>query len=170
MTLFTILICCSRKKVSGVSLHFTIKALTYKYVPVALAHFTHSASIVWNRKTERSLVRGRGTSVGNNNSLDIKAGRPNTLTSYWDKAIRRVYYAHAIYNGGGAYSITLVRTYIRILTPFFIASSPVSRHLIFTWILSWNATYRLFTCDDEFRAKRQSLNSRENFRKCQEFW
>ena len=43
---------------------FTIKAWTYAYVPAARAHFTHSASIVLNRKTQRSLVRGRGTSVG----------------------------------------------------------------------------------------------------------
>ena len=43
---------------------FTIKALTYTYVPVGLAHFTHSASVVGNKKTQRSLVRGRGTSVG----------------------------------------------------------------------------------------------------------
>ena len=37
--------------------------LTYTYVPSRLAHFTHSASVVWNRKTQRSLVRGRGTSI-----------------------------------------------------------------------------------------------------------
>ena len=42
---------------------FTIKALTYTYVPDRLAHFTHSASIIRNRNTQRSLVRGRGTSV-----------------------------------------------------------------------------------------------------------
>ena len=42
---------------------FTIKALTYTYVLPGLAHFTYSASIVWNRKTQRSLVRGRGTSI-----------------------------------------------------------------------------------------------------------
>ena len=41
---------------------FTIKALTYTYVPAGLAHFTQSASIVWNRETQRSLVRGCGTS------------------------------------------------------------------------------------------------------------
>ena len=37
----------------------TIKALTYTYGPAGLAHFAHSASIVW------SLARGRGTSVRN---------------------------------------------------------------------------------------------------------
>ena len=42
---------------------FIIKTLTYTYVPSRLAHFTHSASIVWNTKTQRSLVRGRGTSI-----------------------------------------------------------------------------------------------------------
>ena len=33
------------------------------YVLAGLAHFTYSASIVWNRKTQRSLVRGRSTSI-----------------------------------------------------------------------------------------------------------
>ena len=41
----------------------TIKALIYTYVPAVLADFTHSASIDCNRKTKRSLVRGRGTSI-----------------------------------------------------------------------------------------------------------
>ena len=63
MTLFTILICCSRKKGFRHLFSFIIKALTYTYVPSRLAHFTHFASIVWNRKTQRSLVRGRGTSI-----------------------------------------------------------------------------------------------------------
>ena len=63
VTLFTILICCSRKKGLRHLFTFTIKALTYTYVPAELAHFTHSASIVWNRKTQRSLVRGRGISI-----------------------------------------------------------------------------------------------------------
>ena len=63
MTLFTILICCSLKK--GFSHLFTfIKVLSYTGVPARLAHFTHSASIFRNRKTQRSLVRGRGTSIG----------------------------------------------------------------------------------------------------------
>ena len=42
---------------------FTINTLTYTFVPVGLAHFTHFASIVRDRNTLRSLVRGRGTSV-----------------------------------------------------------------------------------------------------------
>ena len=63
VTLFTILICCSRKKGFRHSFTFTIKALTYTYVLAGLAHFTYSVSIVWNRKTQRSLVRGRGTSI-----------------------------------------------------------------------------------------------------------
>ena len=44
-------------------IYIFIKALTYTDVPVRLAHFTHSASILWNRKNQRSLVRGRGTSI-----------------------------------------------------------------------------------------------------------
>ena len=63
MTLFTILICWSRKKGFRHIFTSTIKALTYTYVPAGLAHFTHSASIVRNRKTQRSMVRGRGTSI-----------------------------------------------------------------------------------------------------------
>ena len=63
VTLFTILICCSRKKGFRRLFTCTIKALTYTFVPVGLAHFTHSASIAWNREIQRSLVRGRGTSV-----------------------------------------------------------------------------------------------------------
>ena len=47
------------KRVSGIYLHLLIKALTCTYVLAGLAHFTYSASIVWNRKTQRSLVRGR---------------------------------------------------------------------------------------------------------------
>ena len=46
VTLFTILICCSRKKGFRRLFTFTIKALTYTFVLVRLAHFTHSASIV----------------------------------------------------------------------------------------------------------------------------
>ena len=46
VTLFTILICCTRKKVFRHLLTFTIKALTYTYVLPGLAHFTYSASIV----------------------------------------------------------------------------------------------------------------------------
>ena len=53
---------CSRKKGFRHLFTFIIKALTYTYVQSRLAHFTHSASIVWNRKTQRSLVRGCGTS------------------------------------------------------------------------------------------------------------
>ena len=45
---------------------FTVKALSYTYVPVRLVHFTHSASTVRNRKTQRSVFRGRGTSVSLN--------------------------------------------------------------------------------------------------------
>ena len=63
MTLFTLLICCSRKKGFRRLFTFTIKSLTYTYVPEGLAHLTHSASLASNRKTQRSLVRGRGTSV-----------------------------------------------------------------------------------------------------------
>ena len=63
MTLFTILICCSRKKGFRRLFTFTIKALTYTYVPVGMAYFKHAQSIVCHRKTQRSLVRGRGTSV-----------------------------------------------------------------------------------------------------------
>ena len=63
MTLFTILICCSRKKSFRHIFTFTIKALTCTYVLAGLANFTYSASIVWNRKTQRSLVRGRSTSI-----------------------------------------------------------------------------------------------------------
>ena len=63
VTLFTISICCSRKKGFGHLFTFIIKALSYTYVPSRLALFTHSVSIVWNRKTQRSLVRGRGTSI-----------------------------------------------------------------------------------------------------------
>ena len=63
MTLFTILICCSLKKGFSHLFTFTIKALSYTGVSAKLAHFTHSASIFRNRKTQRSLVRGRGTSI-----------------------------------------------------------------------------------------------------------
>ena len=42
---------------------FTIKALTYTVVPARLAHFKHSASIVRNRNTQMSLIRGRGASI-----------------------------------------------------------------------------------------------------------
>ena len=63
VTLFTLLICCSRKEGFRRLFTFTAKTLTYTCVPVGLAHFTHSASIIWIRKTQRSLVRGRGTSV-----------------------------------------------------------------------------------------------------------
>ena len=63
MTLFTILICCSRNKGFKHLFTFNIKALTCTYVLAGLAHFTYSASIVWNRKTKRSLVRGRSTSI-----------------------------------------------------------------------------------------------------------
>ena len=59
----TILICCSRRKGFGHLFTFTIKALTCTNVPARLAHFTHSASIIFNRKTQRSLIRGRGTSI-----------------------------------------------------------------------------------------------------------
>ena len=63
VTLFTILICCSRKKGFRHLFTFTIKALTCTYVLAWLAHITYSASIVWNRKTQRPLVRGRRTSI-----------------------------------------------------------------------------------------------------------
>ena len=46
LTLFTILICCSRKKGFRHLFTFTIKALTCTYVLAGLAHFTYSASIV----------------------------------------------------------------------------------------------------------------------------
>ena len=59
----TILICCSRKMGFRQLFTFTIKALTYTDVPARLAHFTHTASIFWNRKTQRSFIRGRGTSI-----------------------------------------------------------------------------------------------------------
>ena len=63
VTLFTILKCCSGKKGFRHLFTFTIKALTCTYVLTGLAHFTYSASIVWNRKTQRPLVRGRSTSI-----------------------------------------------------------------------------------------------------------
>ena len=59
----SVLICCSNKKGFRHLFIFTIKALTCTYVPPRLAHFTHSASIVENRKTQRSLGRGHGTSI-----------------------------------------------------------------------------------------------------------
>ena len=65
VTLFTISMCCSRKKGFRHLFKFIIIALTCTYVASRLAHFTHSASIVWIRKTQRSLVRGCGTSIGN---------------------------------------------------------------------------------------------------------
>ena len=71
MTLFTILICFSRKKGFRSLFTFTINALTYTNVLGRLAHFTQSASIVLKRKTQRSLVRGRGTSVVLNYSLQL---------------------------------------------------------------------------------------------------
>ena len=76
-----ILICCSRKKGFRNLFAFTIEALTYTYyVPAGLAHFAHSASIVWNRKTKRSLVRGRGTSIAPEEWLtDNRAIRKLTL-------------------------------------------------------------------------------------------
>ena len=46
VTLFTISMCCSRKKGFRHLFTFIVKALTYTYVPSRLAHFTHSASIV----------------------------------------------------------------------------------------------------------------------------
>ena len=84
MTLFTILICCSGKKGFRRLFTFTIKALTYTYVPVGLVHFTQSASIVCNRKTQRSVVRGRGTSVTNLSSFEQKKERKqmNVDTSF----------------------------------------------------------------------------------------
>ena len=63
VTLFTISICDSRKKSFKHLFTFTIIGLTCTYVLAGLAHFTYSASIVWNRKTQRSLVRGRSTSI-----------------------------------------------------------------------------------------------------------
>ena len=41
----------------------TIKALTYTYIPAGLDHFTECASIDRNRMTQRSLGRGRDTSI-----------------------------------------------------------------------------------------------------------
>ena len=64
VTVFTNLICCSRKKGFRHLYTFTIKALTYTNFPVQLAH----ASIFWKRKTQRSLIRGCGTSI---NRVDI---------------------------------------------------------------------------------------------------
>ena len=55
VTLFTISICCSRKKGFGHLFTFIIKALLYTYVPSRLAHFTHSASIVWNWKPPKVI-------------------------------------------------------------------------------------------------------------------
>ena len=46
VTLFTISMCCSRKKGFRHLFTFIIKALTYTYVPSRLAHLTHSAPIV----------------------------------------------------------------------------------------------------------------------------
>ena len=42
---------------------FTIHFLTNTDVPVQLAHFTRSASIFFNRKTQMLLLRGCGASV-----------------------------------------------------------------------------------------------------------
>ena len=39
------------------------KSFDIHKVSVRLAHFTHSASIISNRKIQRSLIRGRGTSI-----------------------------------------------------------------------------------------------------------
>ena len=59
---FTILICCARKK--GFRHTFTITNLTNTDVPARLIHFAHSASNLFvNRKTPRSLIRDRGTSI-----------------------------------------------------------------------------------------------------------
>ena len=63
MTVFTILICCFRKMGSRHLITFTIKALSNTDVQVWLAHFTHSASIFRNENTQRSLIRGCGTSI-----------------------------------------------------------------------------------------------------------
>ena len=57
------MIWCSRKKGFRHLFTLSIKALTYTDVPAGLAHFMHSASIFRIRKTQRSLVRGRGTSI-----------------------------------------------------------------------------------------------------------
>ena len=64
MNQFTILICSSRNKGFRHLFTFTINALAYTYVPTGLAHLTHSASIVCIRNAQRSLVGGRGTSIG----------------------------------------------------------------------------------------------------------
>ena len=56
-------ICSSRKRDFRYLFTFTLKAWTYTDVPARLIHCTHSASIIWNRKTQRSLVRGRGSSI-----------------------------------------------------------------------------------------------------------
>ena len=79
VTLFTRLICCSRKKGFRHLFTFTIKALTCTYVLAGLAHFTYSASIVWNRKTKRSLVRGRSTYISKHKRLYLLRLTSKTL-------------------------------------------------------------------------------------------
>ena len=65
VTVFTILICCSWKKGFRHFFTFTctIKPLTNTDVRTRPANFAHSASIFWERKIQRSLIRGRGTSI-----------------------------------------------------------------------------------------------------------
>ena len=60
MTVFKILICCSRKGGVLAVFTFAIKALTNTSVPARLAHFTQSASIFRNRKAQRSFIQDRG--------------------------------------------------------------------------------------------------------------
>ena len=57
-TVFPILICCPRKII-----YIYYKIFDIHRCSSRLAHLTHSASIFWNRKTQRSLIRGCGTSI-----------------------------------------------------------------------------------------------------------
>ena len=72
LTVFTKLIYCSRKKRFR---HF------YTDVQAQLTHFTHSASIFWNRKAQRSFIRGCGTSI------DVPQPWPLTFGSFYFKRL-----------------------------------------------------------------------------------
>ena len=75
--------CCSRKKGFRHLFTFTLKALTYTDVPAWLTHFKHSPSIVSNRKTQRSLIRGRGTSIGDEALISLGSScKPNIYLSW----------------------------------------------------------------------------------------
>ena len=129
VTLFTISICCSRKKGFGHLFTFIIRTLSYTYVPSRLVHFAHSASIAWNRKTQRSLVRGRGTSIvwGWNQFIYINIFL-NFLTppkEPWES------YSNLTVRPFARPSIPL---HVRCTSPIFIEVGP---HLMCGCILGW---------------------------------